>query len=96
MVNRVLKVGCPKTENLASLNFVIEIKTSVLIGAKRRQAPAAVNLVSASPQRPSRIQVAASAPTSRRSPINPAKTGNTPMPRTTVASRVRRPNQSSP
>ena len=47
-------------------------------------------------QRPSRIQVAARLPTSSRSPINPANTGSTPMPRTTLASRVRRPSQSSP
>ncbi len=47
-------------------------------------------------QRPSRIQVAARLPTSSRSPINPANTGSTPMPRTTLASRVRSPSQSSP
>ena len=47
-------------------------------------------------QRPSRIQVAARLPTSSSSPINPANTGSTPMPRTTLASRVRSPSQSSP
>jgi hypothetical protein len=47
-------------------------------------------------QRPSRIQVAARLPTSSRSPIKPANTGSTPMPRTTLASRVRSPSQSSP
>jgi hypothetical protein len=47
-------------------------------------------------QRPSRIQVAARLPTRSRSPINPANTGSTPMPRTTLASRVRSPSQSSP
>jgi hypothetical protein len=49
-----------------------------------------------SPQRPSRIQVAARLPTRSSSPINPANTGSTPMPRTTLASRVRSPSQSSP
>ncbi len=48
------------------------------------------------PQRPSRIQVAARLPTRSSSPINPANTGSTPMPRTTLASRVRSPSQSSP
>jgi hypothetical protein len=48
------------------------------------------------PNRRVRIHVAARAPTRSRSPINPANTGNTPMPRTTLASRVRSPNQSSP
>src|SRR6516164_5146422 len=47
-------------------------------------------------QRPSRIQVAARLPTSSSSPIKPANTGSTPMPRTTLASRVRSPSQSSP
>ena len=47
-------------------------------------------------QRPSRIQVAARLPTRRRRPISPANTGNTPMPRTTLASRTRNPSQSSP
>ena len=47
-------------------------------------------------QRPSRIQVAARLPTSSRSPSNPANIGSTPMPRTTLASRVRSPSQSSP
>jgi len=47
-------------------------------------------------QRPSRIQVAARLPTRSKSPINPPNTGSTPMPRTTLASRVRSPNQSSP
>ena len=47
-------------------------------------------------QRPSRIQVAARLPTRSRSPISPANTGNTPMPRTTLASRTRNPSQSSP
>jgi len=47
-------------------------------------------------QRPSRIQVAARLPTSSRSPIKPANTGSTPIPRTTLASRVRSPSQSSP
>src|SRR5215468_5284329 len=47
-------------------------------------------------QRPSRIQVPARLPTRSRSPINPPNTGSTPMPRTTLASRVRSPSQSSP
>jgi hypothetical protein len=47
-------------------------------------------------QRPSRIQVAARLPTRSKSPINPPNTGSTPMPRTTLASRVRSPSQSSP
>jgi hypothetical protein len=48
------------------------------------------------PQRPSRIHTAATLPRSSKSPIKPAKTGSTPIPRTTLASRVRSPNQSSP
>jgi hypothetical protein len=48
------------------------------------------------PQRPSRIHTAATLPRRSKSPIKPAKTGSTPMPRTTLASRVRSPNQSSP
>src|SRR5262245_29827387 len=47
-------------------------------------------------QRPSRIHVPARLPTRSRSPINPPNTGSTPMPRTTLASRVRSPSQSSP
>jgi hypothetical protein len=46
--------------------------------------------------RPSRAQVAASAPTSSSSPRRPANIGSTPMPRTTLASRIFRPSQSSP
>jgi hypothetical protein len=67
-----------------------------------RRAPQPMRRASASSrgkrsgQRPSRIQVAARLPTRSRSPISPANTGNTPMPRTTLASRTRNPSQSSP
>src|SRR4029077_10184950 len=47
-------------------------------------------------QRPSLAQVAASAPTSSSSPSRPANIGSTPMPRTTLASRILSPIQSSP
>ena len=46
--------------------------------------------------RPSRAQVAARTPISSNSPSRPANTGSTPMPRTTLASRIFRPIQSSP
>ena len=48
------------------------------------------------PQRPSRAQVPARLPSSSNRPSRPAKTGSTPMPRTTLASRIFRPIQSSP
>ena len=47
-------------------------------------------------QRPSRSQVAAKAPSSNNRPIRPAKTGKTPTPRTTLASRIFTPIQPSP
>ena len=46
--------------------------------------------------RPSRNHVAASEPISSRSPSMPANSGSTPMPRTTLASRIFKPSQSSP
>src|SRR5271169_3504316 len=39
-------------------------------------------------QRPSRSQVAANAPSSSNKPIRPVKTGKTPTPLTTLASRI--------
>ena len=47
-------------------------------------------------QRPSRIHVAARLPISSSSPSRPANSGSTPMPRTTLASRILSPSQSSP
>ena len=47
-------------------------------------------------QRPSRSQVAAKAPSSSNNPIRPAKTGKTPTPLTTLASRIFTPIQPSP
>ena len=47
-------------------------------------------------QRPSRAQVPARLPMRSNRPSRPAKTGSTPMPRTTLASRIFRPIQSSP
>ena len=46
--------------------------------------------------RPSLAQVAARDPINSKSPMRPAKIGRTPMPRTTLASRIFRPIQSSP
>ena len=62
--------------------------------AERRAPPGSPPPISA--YRPSFAQVAARLPTSSRRPIRPAKTGSTPMPRTTLASRSLRPIQSSP
>src|SRR5258708_10198913 len=45
---------------------------------------------------PSRPHVSARLPTSSNSPSSPANTGSTPMPWTTLASRILRPIQSSP
>jgi hypothetical protein len=46
--------------------------------------------------RPSRAHIAASTPTNSNSPSRPANIGSTPMPRTTLASRIFSPIQSSP
>jgi len=46
--------------------------------------------------RPSRAHVAARLPISSSSPSTPANIGSTPMPRTTLASRIFTPSQSSP
>ena len=63
---------------------------------RRIRKPAAATLARDQLYRPSRAQVAASAPTSSSRPSRPANTGSTPMPRTTLASRIFRPIQSSP
>ena len=58
------------------------VRARVLVPAARRDQAQFV------PHRPSRAQVAARLPISSSRPIRPANTGSTPMPRTTLASRI--------